>query len=102
MNSERVEVPSIDLNNKVTVPEGVLFQKLEGESVLLNLDSEMYYGLDDVGTRMWLTLESSASVGAAYMQLLTEYDVDGDQLLADLIELIQNLLDHKLIRFSKM
>ena len=102
MNSERLEELSIDLNSKVYVPESVLFRKLEGEAVLLNLDSEMYYGLDEVGTRMWVALESSDSIDAACTQLLTKYDVDSDRLQADLIELVRDLLEHKLISFSKM
>lgn len=102
MKSESLGEPPVDLNRKVYIPESVLFRKLEGEAVLLNLDNEMYYGLDEVGTRMWVALETSESIDAAYAQLLTEYDVDSDQLQADLIELVRNLLEHKLISFSKM
>ena len=100
MKSKRLEAPPIDLNRKVYIPESVLFRKLEGEAVLLNLDSEMYYGLDEVGTRMWVALESSDSIDAACAQLLTEFDVDSDQLQADVIELVMELLEQKLISFS--
>jgi hypothetical protein len=91
----------IDLNSKVYVSENVLFRKLEEESVLLNLDDEMYYGLDEVGTSMWVALESSESINLAYKQLLAKYDVDSDRLQADLIELLGNLLEHKLIIVSE-
>jgi len=75
----------------VSVPESVLFRELEGESVLLELDEERYYGLDDVGTRMWLALTRTGSVQEAYEELLDEYDVDPARLRGDLLELLERL-----------
>ena len=102
MKSKKITNQPIDLNSKVSTSDSVLFRKLDEESVLLNLDNEMYYGLDKVGTSMWLALESSDSISLAHSQLLAEYDVDSDQLQSDLIELIENLLEHKLIIVSEM
>jgi hypothetical protein len=47
---------------RVTVPEGVLVRELEGESVMLNLNSEFYFGLDEVGTRMWAVLTNANEI----------------------------------------
>lgn len=49
----------IDFTQKVSVPEDTLMRELEGESVLLNLTNEKYYGLNKVGTRMWNALEKA-------------------------------------------
>ncbi len=81
----------MNLNSKVVVPEHVLFRELDGEAVLLNLDDEAYYGLDPVGTRMWLVLGATESIAAAHAQLLNEYDVDEERLRNDLIALIEEL-----------
>ncbi len=54
------------------MPEGVLVRELEGESVLLNLESESYFGLDGIGTRMLALLTDSDSIEAAYEKLLDE------------------------------
>lgn len=43
---------TISLPTRVEISPEVLFQELQGEAVLLNLTSERYYGLDDVGMRM--------------------------------------------------
>jgi hypothetical protein len=102
MKDKKITTLPIDLNSKVTISDSVLFRKLEEESVLLNLDNEMYYGLDEVGTSMWVALESSESISLAYRQLLAEYDVDSDRLQSDLIELVRNLLEHELIILSDM
>ena len=65
----------IDFSLRVSIPDMVLFRELDGESVLLNLKTESYLGLDDVGTRMWTVLTAEPSVQAAYEVLLSEYDV---------------------------
>jgi hypothetical protein len=52
--------------------------------VLLNLKTEMYLGLDSVGTRMWHLLYGSASLEDAYARLLAEYDVEPARLRDDL------------------
>ena len=57
---------SISFDSKVRVPEDVLVSELDGESVLLNLKSECYFGLDEVGTRLWELLISSESIRGAY------------------------------------
>ena len=87
----------INFSDKITVPDTVLFRELDGESVLLNLKTESYLGLDDVGTRMWTVLTSQPSVKAAYEALLSEYDVSSETLRSDLERLLGQMLEHGLI-----
>lgn len=82
---------------RITTPEGVLVRELEGESVLLNLASESYFGLDAVGTRMWAALTGSDSIEAAYEKLFAEYEVEPEQLRADLRDFVARLVDAGLI-----
>jgi hypothetical protein len=88
------------LKGKVSIPDGVLVRELQGESVLLNLNTESYFGLDDVGTRMWAALTGSPSVQAAYEMLLAEYEVDAARLRADLHGFIEKLKEMGLIELS--
>jgi Coenzyme PQQ synthesis protein D (PqqD) len=81
----------ISFSDRVRVPDDVLISQLQEESVILNLDSERYFGLDDVGTRMLSVLSTSDSIEAAYESLLAEYDVDGHVLRQDLLALVENL-----------
>lgn len=74
------------------MPDDVLISNLQQESVILNLDSERYYGLDDVGTRFLTALNTSDSIEAAYEALRNEYDVDAQSLRKDLLELTENLV----------
>ena len=91
---------TVSLDQRISVPAVVLVQELEGESVLLNLKSESYFGLDEVGTRMWAVLSRSESIQQAYEALLAEYDVDPDVLRRDLLHLIDELIEHGLVEIG--
>ena len=92
---------TISFSDRVTVPDDVLISNLQDESVILNLDSERYYGLDDVGTRFLSILTTSESIEAAYDRLREEYDVDTQVLRADLLALVEKLIEQGLIEISQ-
>lgn len=87
----------IDYTARVLVPEHVLVQELDGEAVLLNLKSETYFGLDEVGMRMWQALTTSPTVQNAYDALLEEYEVLPGTLQHDLDELLGRLVEQGLV-----
>jgi hypothetical protein len=82
---------------KIRVPENVLMQELQGESVLLNLNGGRYFGLDNVGTRMWQVFTTSASIEQALEVLQSEYEVSPDVLRKDLGDLVDKLVEHGLV-----
>ena len=88
----------IDFAKRITVVGDVLVRELDGEAVLLNLDNETYYGLDDVGTMFWTVLSDSSSINEAYQRLLKEFDVEAEQLKSDLQAFLEDLLAQGLIR----
>lgn len=91
---------SIVFTSRVTVPEEVLVRELDGESVLLNLNNESYYGLDEVGTRMWNLLTTTPTIDAAYDALLAEYEVTPEQLRSDMAALLVQLSEQGLIQVN--
>ena len=91
---------AISFSDRVTVPNEILISNLQDESVILNLNSERYFGLENVGNRFFSVLTSSDSIEAAYESLAAEYDVDRNALREDLVSLIEDLLAHGLIKVS--
>jgi hypothetical protein len=91
---------TLSFSDRVTVPDDVLISNLQDESVILNLDSERYYGLDDVGTRFLSVLKTSGTIEVAYDRLRDEYDVDSQTLREDLVALVENLIDQGIIEIS--
>ncbi len=82
---------------KVTVSPNVIFQELDEKLVLLNLETEEYYGLDAVGGRMWKLLETHSDSELATHQLCEMYNVSFDRANADIRSLISKLSEAKLL-----
>jgi hypothetical protein len=88
---------TIAFEQRVTIPPDVLVQELEGESVILNVVTERYFGLDRIGTRMWIALTTLESIEAAYGSLLAHFEVDAERLRQDLESLVAELVGHGLL-----
>jgi hypothetical protein len=82
---------------RVSVPSDVLINVIDGQAVLLNLKTERYFGLDEVGTEMWRALTSSDSIESACIALLAEYEVAPERLRTDLLDLAQKLIENGLL-----
>ena len=90
----------ISFAERLILPADVLISDVDGESVLLNLNSERYFGLDEVGTRMLSLLTTSTSIQTAYEALLEEYEVENETLRHDLADLIDRLVDQGLLQVA--
>ena len=87
-------------DQRLAVPPDVLINVFGGQSVILNLKSERYFGLDEVGTSMWKALTTSASISDAERALLAEFDVEPARLRQDLRALAEKLLENGLLEVS--
>jgi hypothetical protein len=86
---------------RVRPASGVLFQTLtDGSSVLLDMDREVYFGLDAVGTSLWHAIGAGLSFDAAMDELNSRYDVTAERLRADLAELVGQLIDAGLVEVA--
>jgi hypothetical protein len=79
------------------ISDAVVVRDLDGESVLLNIESGLYFGLDRIGTRIWQLIEEHGDVDAIVRVMQDEYDADPQTLRADAEALIAALLEKRLI-----
>jgi Coenzyme PQQ synthesis protein D (PqqD) len=79
------------------VGSAVVFRELDGEAVLLNLDSGVYFGLDEVGTRVWALLVEHGTLERVCSQLMEEYDVEPAVLEQDVSRLVEELCHKGLV-----
>ena len=89
-----------ELSREVIPSTSVICQELDGEMVILDLQQEQYFGLNDVGTRMWQLMSEGRTTDKIIKTLLGEFDVDEDTLRSDLTALIQQLTNAKLARIA--
>jgi len=87
-------------NYKIKRSNDILFQDIQDEIIILNMNNENYLGLDKVGARFWNILINTDSVKDAYEQLLDEFDVEPKTLQRDLNNYISELVKNDLISIS--
>lgn len=90
-----------NLSTKVRVSEQVVFRDLDGEAVLLDLKSGRYFGLDEVGTRVWTLLVEGLDLEGVKAALLREYEVDPERLEGDILELVGVLASNGLVAIDQ-
>ncbi|NER80529.1 MAG: PqqD family protein [Leptolyngbya sp. SIO1D8] len=70
---------------------------LNGEAIILNLKSGVYYGLNQTGALIWNLIQEPQTVEALKAALLSEYDVEAEICDRDLKSLLQVFLEQNLI-----
>lgn len=85
------------LSGTIRILPDVLFQEVRGETVLLNLDNERYFGLDEVGTRFLQLVQQESNLQAIFRTMLEEYEVEAEQLERDLGKLMDEMIEAGLI-----
>lgn len=83
---------TIALDSIVAVSDDAVFRELDGESVLLNLETGMYFGLDAVGTRVWQLAGERGPLRAIRERLVAEYDAEPSNIERDLLALADTLV----------
>ena len=90
----------MNLSDTVTIPTHVMAREVGDEIVVLDLAGGAYYGLDAVGVRIWQLLGDGKSLAEVCETLLEEFDVARDVLETDLLRLLGELRDKKLVLVS--
>jgi hypothetical protein len=88
---------SSQLSDRLRAHSSVLSRDLDGETVLLNLESGVYYGLDAIGTRAWNLLAEDHTLGDVCSIMVEEYDVAPQTLQQDLVALVNELCEKQLL-----
>jgi hypothetical protein len=85
----------------VRVPEHVVHRDFPDESVVLNLDSGMYHGLNATAAKVLAELESSSSVAAAIERLAAEFGQPRELVERDVLSLCRSLAERGLIQYVR-
>jgi hypothetical protein len=91
MDNVNSTVMADDLTENIRIGDSVLYQELEDEVVLLNMENQEYYGLNDVGARMWKSLMETGNVAATADLLSRLYQAEGTVIRADIESLVRDL-----------
>mgnify|MGYP006297143657 CR=1 FL=1 len=88
----------IERSSTVQRNNEVFANEIDGEVVMMNIQTGKYYGLDDVGTRIWEMMKEEIQVQQIIRQLLKEYHVSEQECAQDVMQLLSDLEQNQLIR----
>jgi len=91
----------MNLNKKVTFADTVFAQEVDGEMVLLDMNSENYFGLDEVGTSIWQAMQEKENLKEVFEVLLEQYEVEEDVLKNDLVTFVEKLEESGLVKVEE-
>ena len=87
----------MSLSNLVTIPSQVMARQVGDETVILDLASGTYYGLDPVGARIWQLMTEGQTLAQVCETMLAEYEVTREAIECDVLALVQTLADKQLV-----
>ena len=91
---------AISAGSIVVASKNQVASDLAGETVLLSMTTARYYGLADVGARIWDLIREPVRVSAICSAIMSEYDVTAERCEADVIQFLQDLASNGLIEVS--
>ena len=92
----------ITLRDSLQVGEDAVFRDLDGEAVLLNLDTGIYFGLNKSGTRIWNLIAQHGSLQKVLDAMAEEYAASPPSLENDLLQLVSQLSEKGLVRVAQI
>src|SRR5438445_3889332 len=92
---------SVHARRIARVSPDTLYRDVQGEGVLLHLDSGHYFGLDEVGNRVWQLIAAKGDLADVEAALFDEFDVDAATLSSDLERLVDELVARRPIEVEE-
>ena len=84
-------------DRRTRIPEHVVHRDFPGETVVLNLETGQYHGLNATAGRMFAALQEAGSIGTAAITLADEFGMAREQIERDLVDLCNALADRGLL-----
>lgn len=92
---------SIASNKHYVACQRLASKEIAGESVLLNLNTGDFFGLNDIAACVWSWLQEPRSLDELEALLTAEFEVDSERARADLAEFLASLEQRKLIEAAE-
>lgn len=87
-------------NTKIARVLNIVGTDMDEETVMINVETGKYYGMDPVGGRIWSLLESPKSLAELLDVLCDEYDVEHEQCRVDVLAFLQYLNGEGLVQLD--
>jgi hypothetical protein len=90
-------MPMLTLQTKLKRNPAMVTSNIDGEIVMMSVDNGEYYGLDEIGTRIWNLLENTIAINELVDNLTEEFEVEKEDCTRDTLEFLHDLLSKHLL-----
>ena len=87
----------LKLDSRFSIPPQVMSRQVGDETVLLDLSTGIYFGLDSVGKRIWEAVADGNNLVQSAALIAAEYEVDDARAQADVLEFASELVARSLL-----
>ena len=88
------------INSKIIIPETLLLQKIDEDTILLDINTQEYFQINEVGTLIWEILSEKKELSEVKKEIATLYDIDEDQIEIDIFNFLEALNEKGLINID--
>ena len=90
----------MEFYKKITIPTSLISTEIDDETILLDMESENYFGFDSVGSDIRQMLKKGKSLQETHDELLDIYEVEPEVLRKDLLKFVQKLVESGLAKIE--
>lgn len=93
-------MPDITLETVVSRNPDLIAADVDGDTVMMRLERDDYYGISGAGSRIWELLEEPIKLSEIVAKICEEFEVDEPTCKTDAIEFIEALVRLDLVTTS--
>ena len=93
-------MPSILLQSRLKPAPEVLSREMDGETVILNPETGIYFGLDPIGTQIWHLIQEQKTLESVCESLAQDYAVKKSRCQKDVFKLASDLYKSGIVEIS--
>lgn len=82
---------------KIKQVSGVLFNHVDDELVMMDVERGIYFGINAVGAAIWEKIQNPISIQEVINQLLEEFEVSEEVCIRETLAFLQEVEKHKVI-----
>ena len=88
----------INIDTQIIAPAHLKVTELEDETIILDVETGKYFGLEGVAQFLWLNLQTPSSIGELASSVQAHYQVDADTCLKDVTDFVEELAEMGLVK----
>jgi hypothetical protein len=88
----------IRMDSKIVGETNIVFNEMDGETIMMSIENGEYYGINSIGSRIWTLLESPKAVSEICDTLLRDYDVTPEQCAQDVLHFLNKMAEKGVVR----